>query len=167
MGDWERRIGKPVEHLAGQLKALRSTTTSPALVATFRVSWTAGSATLGTIARLTQQGDRVIVTPFDRALVPAIVKALTDARQNAYALDPTRIAVSVPPMSGEQRAEILRQVKAMAEEARVAVRQVRQEIRKQLAAAGKRSDKGIQELTDAAIAAIDRLAAAKLEELKK
>lgn len=165
MGDWERRIGKPVDHLAGQLKALRSMTTSPALVATFRVNWASGSAPLGQIARLTHQGDRVIVTPFDRTLVPAIVKSLVEAKQNAYALDPTRIGVSVPAMSVEQRDEIVRHIKALGEEARIAIRQTRQEIRKQLAASGKRSDKVVQELTDQGISQIDRLVQAKLQEL--
>lgn len=167
MGDWERRIRQPVDHLAGQLKGMRSATTSPASVNTIRVTWDGGSAPVGKLARITQQGDRVVVTPFDRELVPAITRALVDARQNAYAMDPTRIAVSVPSMSAEQREEIGRLVRNLAEEARVAVRQVRQDIRKQLAAAGRRSDRVVQELTDAAIADIDRLAKAKLEELSR
>ncbi|MFO0889920.1 MAG: ribosome-recycling factor [Isosphaeraceae bacterium] len=166
MGDWERRIRRPVEHLAGQLKAIRSGTTSPASVMTIRVTWDAGSAPIAKLARVAQQGDRVVITPFDRDLVPAIVRALNESKQSAYALDPTRIAVSVPPMSGEQRAAIMRQVSGLAEEARVAVRQVRQDIRKQLAAAGKRSDKVIQDLTDAAVDEIDRMTKAKQEELK-
>jgi len=167
MGDWERRIRQPVDHLAGQLKGMRTATTSPASVNTIRVTWDGGSAPVGKLARITQQGDRVVVTPFDRELVPAITRALVDARQNAYAMDPTRIAVSVPSMSAEQREEIGRLVRNLAEEARVAVRQVRQDIRKQLAAAGRRSDRVVQELTDAAIADIDRLAKAKLEELSR
>jgi ribosome recycling factor len=165
MSRWESRIRRPVEHLAGQLQGIRSATTSAATVMTIRATWPAGSASLGQVARVTQQGDRVIVTPFDRELVPVIVRALVEAKQSAYALDPTRIAVSIPAMSVEQRAAILRQVKDLAEEARVAVRQIRQDIRKQLAAAGKRSDRVVQELTDAAIAEIDRLMKGKLQEL--
>jgi ribosome recycling factor len=60
---------------------MQSVTTSPALVATFRVKWHSGSAPLAQLGRVTRQGERVVVTPFDAALVPTIVKALVDARQ--------------------------------------------------------------------------------------
>jgi hypothetical protein len=60
---------------------------------------------------LGQQGDRILITPFDKAVVPAIVRALNDARLNAYALNPSTVSVSVPPISGEPRAEIARHVK--------------------------------------------------------
>ena len=49
------------------------------------------------MASVTRQGDRIVVTPFDPANVPAVVRALTEARLNAYALDPRTVAVGVPP----------------------------------------------------------------------
>jgi hypothetical protein len=59
------------------------------------------------------------------------VKAATEARLNAYALNPRAVAVSVPPASGEQRAEMARHVTKLGEEAKVAVRTVRQDASKQ------------------------------------
>jgi hypothetical protein len=44
-----------------------------------------------------------------------VVKALTQARLNTYALNPTTVSVSVPPISGEQRVEIARHVKKLGE----------------------------------------------------
>ena len=43
------------------------------------------------------QGDRILVQPFDRADVPAVVKALGESLMSAYALDPTTVSVSIPP----------------------------------------------------------------------
>jgi ribosome recycling factor len=104
MGDWEDRMQMPVRHLAEAFRGIRSGTISAGFVETFRVSWQGGSATIGQMATIKREQERIVVTPFDRSLVPTIVRTLQEARQNAYALDPTRVCVSVPPLSGEQRA---------------------------------------------------------------
>ena len=67
---------------------------------------------------LGQQGDRILITPFDKAVVPALVRALNEARLNAYALNPSTVSVSVPPISEEERAEIARHAKTPGEDAR-------------------------------------------------
>jgi ribosome recycling factor len=112
-----------------------------------------------------QQGDRILVTPFDKADVPAVVKALTEARLNAYALNPTTVSVSVPPISAEQRGEIARHVKKLGEDAKIAVRAIRQEARKQNEVTGHGSQRSVQEATDAAVAEINRLVKGKIEEM--
>ncbi|QEH33905.1 Ribosome-recycling factor [Aquisphaera giovannonii] len=165
MASWEDRIRQPVEHLADQLRGIRPGAIGPGFVETFVVECQGSRSPIGRIAAITTQAGRIIVAPFDRAMVPAIVKSLADARQNAYALDPARVCVTIPPLSGEQRDEVASHVKALGEKARVAVRSVRQDIRKQLAASGKRSDRVVQELTDGAMAEIDRLVDAKLVEI--
>ena len=105
------------------------------------------------------------MTPFDPSHVPAVVKALTEARLNAYALDPRTVAVGVPPVSGEQRQELARHVKKLGDEAKVAVRMIRQDARKQIAARGRGSERAVQEATDAAIEEIERLVKAKVANL--
>ena len=98
-----------------------------------------------------------------RRHVPAVVKALTEARLNAYALDPRTVAVGVPPVSGEQRQELARHVKKLGDEAKVAVRMIRQDARKQIAARGRGSERAVQEATDAAVGEIERLVKAKVD----
>jgi ribosome recycling factor len=160
-------MSQPVRSLAEQLKGIRSGTLSPGFIETFRVPVRGSPTPIVHLATIAAQQSRIVITPFDRSLVPAIVKALTDARQNAYALDPARVCVSVPPISGEQRAEIGRHVKRLGEEARVAVRSIRQDFRKHMAASGRRPDRVVQEITDGAIDEIDRLVKAKLAELER
>ena len=111
------------------------------------------------------QGDRILITPFDRANVPAMVKALNESRLSAYALNPTTVSVSVPPISVEQRQEIARHVKKLGEESKVAIRAIRQQARKQIESSGRGSQRRVQEATDAAIAEIERLVKAKVGEL--
>lgn len=93
------------------------------------------------------------------------MRALTEARLNAYALNPRTVAVGVPPISGEQRAEIARHVKQLGEEAKVAVRSLRQDARKEIAARGRGSERGVQEATDAAVGEIESLVRAKVAEV--
>jgi ribosome recycling factor len=156
---------KAVRHLAEQLAGIRPGSLSVGFIETFRASLHGNSVPVGKIAAVTSQGDRIIIRPFDQAHVPAVVKALTEARLNAYALDPRSVAVSVPPVSGEQRAEIARHVKKLGEEAKVAVRAVRQDARKQIAARGRGSERAVQEATDAAVAEIEKLVKAKMVEV--
>src|SRR3954469_22279113 len=165
MSDWRPRMQKAVRHLADQLAGIRAGTLSVGFVETFRVSLHGNSVAVERMASVTSRGDRIVVTPFDPANVPAVVKALSQAKLNAYALDPRTVCVGVPPVSGEQRAELARHVKKLGEEARVAVRAVRQDARKQIAARGRGSERAVQEATDAAVAEIDRLVQGKVAEL--
>jgi ribosome recycling factor len=159
------RMDRTVEHLAEQLRGIRSGTISIGLIETVRVPARGNLVPINRLGTARVQGDRILITPFDRANVPAIVKALNEARLGSYALNPTTVSVSVPPMSAEQRQEIARHVKKLGEEAKVAVRAIRQQARKQIESSGRGSLKRAQEATDAAIAEIERLVKAKLEEL--
>ena len=97
--------------------------------------------------------------------VPAVVKALSESRLNAHALGPRTVCVGVPPVSGEQRADLAKHVKRLGEEAKVAVRAIRQDARKEIAARGRGSERAVQEATDAAVAEVERLVKAKTKEL--
>ncbi len=159
------RMEKAVQHLADQLRSIRSGTISIGLIDTVRVAAGGNLVPINRLGTVRMQRDRILVTPFDGGHVPAIVKALNDARLSAYAVNPTTVSVSVPPMSLEQRQEIARHVKKLGEEAKVAVRAIRQQTRKQIESTGRGSLKRVQEATDGAVAEIERLIKAKLDEL--
>ena len=165
MNDWKPRMQKAVRHLAESLDGIRAGTLSVGFVETFRVAVHGNSIALGKMSGVTRQGDRVVVTPFDPANIFAVVRALTEARLNAYALDPRRVAVGVPPVSGEQRQELARHVKKLGDEAKVAVRMIRQDARKQIAVRGRGSERAVQEETDAAVDEIERLVKVKVDEI--
>lgn len=162
MGDWKPRMNRVVRHLSSQIAGIRPGGLSPGFIETFRVSVGGSGVPMSRLAAIAMQGDRIQITPFDPANGSAIVRALTDARLNAYALNPRAVVVSVPPPSLEQREALSRHVKAMGEEARVAVRAVRQDARKAIAAKGRGSQRAVQEATDAAVAEIDAMVKAKL-----
>jgi ribosome recycling factor len=165
MNDWKPRMQKAVRHLAEQLAGIRTGTISLGFIETVRVDCHGSSAPIRRLGVIKQQGDRILVTPFDKVDVPAVVRALSEARLNAYALNPSTVSISVPPISGEQRNEIARHVKKLGEDARIAIRAIRQESRKQIEASGSGSQRSVQEATDAAVAEIDRLVKEKTKEV--
>src|SRR6056297_782856 len=110
MSDWKPRMSKAVRHLADQLVSIRSGTVDAGLVSSVRAGVRGNSMPIGRLAAVTGRGDRLVVRPFDPANVPAVVRALTDANLSAYAMDKTSIAVSVPPISGEQTLEVAKRV---------------------------------------------------------
>ena len=165
MNDWKPRMQKTIRHLAEQLAGIRTGTISLGFIETVRVDSHRSSAPIRRVGVIKHQGDRIIVTPFDKADVLAVVRALTEARLNAYALNPTTVNVSVPPISGEQRVEIAKHVKKLGEDAKVAIRAIRQEARKQIEVSGRGSQRAVQEATDEAVAEIDRLVKEKVKEV--
>jgi ribosome recycling factor len=157
---------KTIQHFTDQLRVIRSGTISAGLVQSVWVICEGNQVAVGRLGAIKLQGDRILIEPFERARVGSIVKALNEARLSAYALNPTTIAVSVPPISLEQRAEISRHVKKLGEDARIAVRTIRQQARKRIEATGRGSRHSVQGATDAAVAEIESLVKAKLIELE-
>ena len=165
MTDWNQRMQKTVRVLGEQLRGIRPGKLSVGFVETFRIQGHGGSMPIGHRAAVTSRNDRIIITPFDRADVAAIVKSLAEAKLNAYALNPSTVCVGIPPISVEQKAEIARHVKKLGEEAKIAIRSIRQEARKQIAVSGRGSERAVQERTDAAVKEIERLVEAKIAEI--
>ena len=165
MIDWKPRMQKTVNQFAGQMASIRTGTLSLGFIETVRVDCQGSSAPIRHLGVIKQQGNRILITPFDKGNVPFIVRALTEARLNAYALNPSTVSVSVPPISGEQRGEIIRHVKRLGEEAKIAIRAIRQEARKQIEVTGRGSQRRVQEATDAAVSEIDQLVKGKIEEI--
>lgn len=154
-----------MRHLAEQLAGIRAGTLSVGFIETFRASLNGNSVAVEMMASVTSRSDRIVITPLDPSSVPAVVKALSDARLNDYALDPRTVCVGVPPVSGEQRAELARHVMKLGEEAKVAIRAIRQDARKEIAARGRGSERAVQEATDSSVVEVERLVKAKIQEL--
>jgi ribosome recycling factor len=165
MHDWKPKMQKLTRNFAEQIRVIHSGTVSIGLVQTIRVDCQGRSVPMNRLGAVKSQGDRILITPFDRDNVPAIVRAVTESRLSAYALNPTTVCVSIPALSGEQREETVRHIKKLGEEAKIAVRSIRQQARKQIEVSGRGSQRAVQEATDAAVEEIEKLVKAKVGEL--
>jgi ribosome recycling factor len=118
----------------------------------------------------------VLVQPWDKSIIKDVERAIY---QSGLGLTPTNdgnlIRINIPPLTEERRGEIVKLVKKLAEEGRVAVRRVRGDTNKEIKANQKegavseddaqRLMEKVQELTDDYVERVDTLLAAKEEEI--
>lgn len=158
--DAEERMEKAVNFLRDELRGIRTGRASPALVDTIRVDYYGTPTMLKQLAAIsTPDAQQILIRPFDPGSIKDIEKAI---QSSDVGLTPSSdgkvIRLTVPPMSGEQRQKMAARVKKLAEEAKVAIRNVRRDANKSFDAAEKekeltederdRGKESVQELTD-------------------
>jgi ribosome recycling factor len=175
--DAEERMEKAVNFLRDELRGLRTGRASPALVDTLKVEYYGSPTPLRALAAIsTPDPQQILIKPFDPGCLKDIEKAI---RSSDLGLAPNSdgkvIRLSIPAMSGEQRHKMVARVKKLAEEAKVAVRNVRRDANKRLdqeekakALTEDERDAGkeeIQKLTDAYEGRAQELADKKAAEI--
>jgi ribosome recycling factor len=163
-----------VVHLQDEFGAIRTGRASPALVEKLRVDYYGSEVPLQQLAGVTVPEARVLViSPYDKGAMKAIEKAIqaSDLGVNP-SNDGTVIRVKFPELTGERRKNLVKVVKKLAEEARVAVRNVRRHIRQDLERDSEisedevsRLEKELEKLTHDVVAEIDVMVGHKEKEL--
>jgi len=166
--DAEHKMVAAVEHAREEFAAIRTGRAHPAMFNKLMVDYYGAPTPLQQLATFqVPEARTVLITPFDRGAMHGIEKAIRDSDLGVNpANDGNVIRLVMPQLTEERRREYIKVTKHKAEEARVAVRMVRQDARKKIAASGKGSERRVQEATDAAITEIDHRIAAKLAEIR-
>jgi ribosome recycling factor len=175
--DATERMQKCVVAFKNELKRLRTGRAHTSLLEHIRVDYYGSEVPLQQVASLALEDARTItVTPWEKNLVSAIEKAIM---KSDLGLTPntagTVIRVPMPPLTEERRRDLTKVVRQEAENARVAVRNVRRDVINDLRDMVKeklvsqdddrRAQDEIQKLTDKHIAEIDQVLAEKEKEL--
>ena len=175
--DAKTRMGKSAESLENELSRMRTGRAHPSLLENVKVDYYGAESPLSQVANINTEDARMLtVTPWEQSMVPAVEKAIINAD---LGLNPntagTVIRVPVPPMTEERRKDMVKMVRGEAENARVAVRDIRRDANGDLKELEKekeiskddlrRSEDSVQKLTDAAIKAIDEVLAKKETDL--
>ncbi|HID94460.1 MAG TPA: ribosome recycling factor [Candidatus Latescibacteria bacterium] len=173
------KMEKAVEAFRQQLASLRTGKASIALLDRIRVDYYGSSLPLNQVASVGTPETRLItIQPWDQSLIPKIEKAILASDLGLTpSNDGSIIRLQIPPLTEERRRELVRVVKRMAEDGRVAVRNVRREVNEIIKEREKEGEcsedeshrlmKQIQHLTDEYIGRIDTLLEAKKEEILK
>lgn len=145
MFDAEERMEKAVDFFRQELVGLRTGRTSPALVDSVRVNYYGNPTPLKQIANISApEAQMLVVRPFDASSLKDIEKAiLTSDLGLTPQNDGKVIRITVPALSGDQRKKLSARVKDLAEEARVAIRNIRRDANKH--AEGAQKDKIVTE----------------------
>ncbi|TDA67211.1 MAG: ribosome recycling factor [Clostridia bacterium] len=173
----EQNMGKSVENLQNELAALRAGRANPGLLAKVQVDYYGVSTPLNQVANISAPEARLLlVQPWDRAMLPQIEKAILKSDLGLVpSSDGAVVRIAIPPLTEERRKEIIKVARKKAEEARVAVRNVRREANDE--AKTREKEKGgsedetrrtldeVQKMTDKFIKKIDETLALKEQEI--
>ncbi|HXQ31362.1 MAG TPA: ribosome recycling factor [Steroidobacteraceae bacterium] len=175
--DAAERMAKCVVALKVEFKRMRTGRASTALLEHVKVDYYGSEMPLAQVANVVVEDARTLaVTPWDKSMVPIIEKAIF---KSDLGLTPntagTVIRLPMPPLTEERRREIIKSAKHEAENARVAVRNVRRDVMNDLKDMlkekmvsqddEKRAHDEVQKLTDKYVAEIDGVLADKEKDL--
>jgi len=129
----EERMEKSIALLADQLRGVRTGRANVGLVDSIRVDYYGSPTPLKQMANLsTPEPQQILIRPFDPTVLGDIIKAI---QTSDIGLTPNSdnkvIRLNVPSLSVEQRKKLVGRVKDLAEEARVAIRNIRRDANKQ------------------------------------
>jgi ribosome recycling factor len=177
LGQAEERMKKSVEATARELAHIRTGKATPSLLDNVKVDYYTNIVPISQAASISAPEPRLIVIqPWEKKLIPEIVKAImkSDLGLNPVA-EGNIIRVPIPTLTEERRKELVKIVKNMVEEGRVAVRNIRRDANEQLKKAEKAKEisedehhrvaEKVQQATDKYIAQLDELVRKKEKEI--
>ena len=171
------RMGKSIDSTKHEFATVRTGRASPHLLDRVSVDYYGTQTPLNQIAQVAASDARLLtITPYDKSSIKSIEKAI---QESDLGLTPNNdgnvIRLSIPELTEERRKELVKVVHGLAEEGRVAVRNIRRDCMQHLRDLRKSGDAGedeerraeaeLQKLTDANVKDIDELMKGKEEEI--
>jgi ribosome recycling factor len=175
--DLQEGLEKGTESLKKDLAKVRTGRANVSILDGVRVDYYGTPTPLHQVASLNVPDARLItVKPWEKSLIPEIEKAI---RSSQLGLNPSSdgeiVRLPMPPLTEERRKDLVKMVRKMAEEAKVALRGARRDANEMLKAFLKDKDitedeekqglKKVQDATDAAVAKLDEIVAKKEKEI--
>ena len=171
----EQKMDNALEAVRREFSKLRAGKATPALLEGVRVDAYGQSTPLNQVGTIGVPEPRLLVVqPWDKSLIGAIEKAI---RASDLGLNPANdgqvVRVPIPPLTEERRKELIRLTRNMAEDGRIAIRNIRRHCKDDLEALQgdvseddiRRAEAELQELTDQHIKKLDELLLHKEGEL--
>jgi ribosome recycling factor len=177
MREAETKMAKSVDHFSADLATIRTGRANPALIDKIMVPYYGTPTPLHQLAQISAPEPRLLVVQvYDKSQIGAVEKALRTSEQGLNpANDGQVIRVPIPPLTEERRREYVKLVRQKAEDARVAIRNVRRDelhridhMQKSGDVAeddSKRAHARLQKITEAQIEKVDALATRKEHEV--
>ncbi len=127
--DTKDKMEKALHHVIDQLKTIRTSRASPALVDHIRVEYYGTMSPLSQVAQISIPEPRqIMIKPFDMSALKDIEKAIQKSDLGIQPQSDGKVLrVTMPPLSGDQRKKYATRVKELCEEARIAMRNARRD----------------------------------------
>ena len=175
--DATHKMEQAVAHLKDDLAGIRTGRAAPAVINRVTVEYYGTPVPLNQLAGVSVPEPRLLqIQPFDKSAISAIERAIM---QSDLGITPSNdgnvIRLAFPPLTEERRRELVKQVHHRAEEARVAVRNVRRHAKEEMEKLEHdgaisqddliRAEKELQKLTDRFVTEVDEIQGHKEQEL--
>ena len=177
LADARDRMGKSIEATRHELATVRTGRASPHLLDRVQVDYYGASTPLRQLANVAASEARLLtITPYDKSAIKQIEKAILESDLGLTpSNDGNLVRLAIPELTEERRKELVKVVHGLAEEGRVAVRNIRRDCMHDLRELRKEGDVGedeerraeaeLQKHTDARVGEIDELLKGKEEEI--
>jgi len=170
-------MDKAVQVFKRDLTSVRAGRATPSMLDKVMVEYYGSQLPVNQVATVnTPEPRQLLITPWDKGMLSDIEKAIqkSDLGLNPMT-DGAVIRLNIPPLTEQRRQELVKVVRKMAEEARVAVRNIRRDANDELKKTEKsgelsedevrRGTEKVQALTDKYVAEVDKISTAKEHEL--
>lgn len=173
----ESRMEKRMNHLAGDLAAIRAGRANPAVLDKIMVDYYGTPTPINQLAAVSVTEARTLmIQPWDASVVHPIEKAIQTSELGINPqTDGKTLRIIFPPLTEDRRKEIVKDIAKISEESKVSIRNIRREAVEKFKAMKKNSEiteddlkqaeKKTQELTDHFVKEIDKMAQAKQKEV--
>jgi ribosome recycling factor len=130
--DTEEHMEKAIEHLKHEMRTVRTGRASPAMVEHVKVEYYGTPTDLRSIASISvPEATQILIKPFSPSDLKWIEKAINDSKLPLTPhSDGRQLRLILPPMSQETRLKMAGQVKGMAEEVKIRIRNARRDANK-------------------------------------
>ena len=176
MTDVEGRMQRAIDHLEEELNNVRAGKASPNVLNGVMVDYYGSMTPVSGVASVTgPDAKTILIQPWDKKMIKPIEKAIIDSN---IGLTPSnngeQILLSIPPLTEERRKELVKQIKAETETARVSLRGIRRDLVDAFKKAqkdgmpedaAKDGEESAQKLTDKYAKKVDDLFSAKEKEI--
>jgi ribosome recycling factor len=177
LADARERMGKSVEATNQEFNTVRTGRASPALLDRITVDYYGTQTPLKQLATISAPEARLLtIQPYDKSSIKAIEKAIDTSDLGLHpSNDGNLIRLAIPELTEERRKDLVKQVRHIAEEGRVAIRNVRRDVMhdlRELKTEGEagsddehRAEVELQKLTDVRVGELDALLKGKEAEI--
>jgi ribosome recycling factor len=171
----EAKMAQAIEHVRGEFGSVRTGRANPSILHRVHVDYYGTPTPLQQLASVSvPESQLLVIAPYDRGSLGEIERAI---QSSGLGLNPSNdgsvIRLSFPPLNEERRRELIKVVRHMAEEGRVAIRNIRRHTKSDVEALVgevseddvRRGEARLQEITDGHTSRIDELLEHKEAEL--
>ena len=125
----EKKMQKAVESMEDRFLSVRAGRANPAMLNGINASYYGVPTPLSSLANITvHDGKQLFIKPFDKSALKEIEKAINEANLGISPVNNGEVIIlTIPDLTEETRKEYVKQIKAMSEDAKIALRNIRQD----------------------------------------